>query len=279
MNLNFKSTKIPIYDIENSAGISYPRRTGTRDSNTHYKATKNKVIFRVKKEDIFIRFLETGEKELNEKYYLYIEYLKEIILKEEVESFKGFEKADIWAGKYLNNFEYLNKLIWDIKEKRQFKMLEEEKVDTLEKAKNIKFPCFSKYSGEYIYNVMQTDLEHCIAYYVGNLSNREFDFSNIGVSQLKYNQSPERTRSYNCIKYLLNEFYPHISRNLLAYFKYINIDDAKRITFKNGKYKDKTVYYVFKENRSYIEWFLQNTKKTIYNIRLITAITLIREQE
>ncbi|CZS03852.1 hypothetical protein CDFC105_81599 [Clostridioides difficile] len=36
MNLNFKSTKIPIYDIENSAGISYPRRTGTRDSNTHY---------------------------------------------------------------------------------------------------------------------------------------------------------------------------------------------------------------------------------------------------
>ncbi|HEK4562043.1 TPA: hypothetical protein SOK41_002149 [Clostridioides difficile] len=280
MNLNFKPTKIPIFNIENSAGANYPLRTGTRDSNTHYKATKNKVIFRIKKEDIFVKFLNNGGKELNEKYYLYIEYLKETILKEEVESFeKGFEKANIWADKYLNDFEYLNKLIWDIKEKRQFKMLEEEKVDTLEKAKTVKFPYFSKYAGEYIYDVMQTDLEHCIAYYAGNLNNREFDFLNIGVSQLNYNQSPERTKSYNCIKYLLNEFYPCIAQNLLAYFKDINIDDAKRITFKSGKYKDKTVYYVFKENQSYIEWFLQNTKKTIYNIRLITAITLIREQE
>lgn len=280
MELNFKPTKIPEYEKLDSAGVNYHNRVGTRDSSTHYKVTKNKVTFRVKKEDVFVKFLDNGQKELNENYYLYIEYLKEIILKEEVESFEvGFEKAEIWAEKYLNDFEYLNRLIWNIREKRYSKMLEEKKVDTLDKAKTVKFPSYSKYAGKYIYDVMQTDLEHCIAYYTGNLDSSEFNFSNIGVNQLNYNITLERTKSYNCIKYLLDKFYPHISKNLLSYFKDINIDDAKKITFRNGKYKDKTVYYVYKENQNYIEWYLQNTKKTIYNIRLITAITLIREQK
>ncbi|EGT4117179.1 hypothetical protein [Clostridioides difficile] len=280
MKLDFKPTKVPEFEIQDAAGINYLNRIGTKNSDTHYKITKNRVTFRVKKEDIFVKFLDNGKKELNEKYYLYIEYLKETILKEEVESFEiGFEKANIWADKHLSDFEYLNSLIWDIKEKRQSKILEEENVDTLEKAKTVKFPCFSKYSGEYIYDVMQTDLEHCVAYYAGNLNSKEFNFSSVGVNQLNYNPSSERTKSYNCIKYLLDTFYPHISKNLLAYFKDISLDDAKKIIFTSGKYKGKTAYDVYKENRSYLEWYLQNTKKTIYNIRMITAINLIKECE
>ena len=280
MKLNFKPTKVPIYEIDDYAGINYPSKIGTRDSDVHYKATKNKVTFRVRKENMKAEFLDSGEVIIHEEYYLYIEYLKKIILRERVKSFNdGFNKANIWADKYLNDKEYLIELVSDIKRERCNKILEDEKVDTLDKAKTIKFPMFSKYSDKYIYDVMQKDLEHCIAYYAGNLNSKDFDFSSIDVAPLNYKESSERTKSYNCIKYLLDEFHPHISKDLLGYFKDINLSEAKEMTFSGGKYNNRKIDDIYKEDPSYIAWYLDNTKKTIYNIRLIKAIRLIIEDD
>ena len=280
MKLNFKPTKIPEYEITESAGIYYPYRTGTRNSTVHYKVTKNRVAFRVRKENISTEILNDGDKRIHEEYYLYIEYLKEIILRERVKSFEdGFNKAGIWADKYLNDKDYLRERISDIKKERYNKILEDERVDTLDKAKTIKFPMFSKYSDKYIYDVMQKDLEHCIAYYAGNLNSKDFDFSSIDVAPLNYKESSERTKSYNCIKYLLDEFHPHISKNLLGYFKDVNLSEAKEMTFSGGKYNNRKIDDIYKEDPSYIAWYLDNTKKTIYNIRLIKAIRLIIEDD
>ena len=280
MKLNFKPTKVPEYEIRDFAGVNYSHRAGMRNSRAYYEVTKNKLTFRVRKENISIEFLDNDEGILHEDYYLYIEYLKEIILREKVKSFEdGFNKASIWADKYLYDSDYLIGLVSDIKEKRYNKILEDEKVDTLDKAKTIKFPAFSKYSDKYIYDIMQTDLEHCIAYYVGNLNSKDFDFSSIDVAPLNYKESSERTKSYNCIKYLLDEFHPHISKDLLGYFKDINLSEAKEMTFSGGKYNNRKIDDIYKEDPSYIAWYLDNTKKTIYNVRLIKAIRLIIEDD
>lgn len=277
MNLNFKPTKIPIYETRDAAGINYPYRVGTTNNLNHYKAIKNKVTFRVKKESCIVLF-DNGRKEINSEYFLQIEYCKEILLKEEVKSFKeGFDKANIWADKYLNNSEYLNNCVKEIDIQRHLKTLEEEKVDNMDKAKSIKFPYFSKYSEKNIYEIMQTDLEHCIAYYAGNLSSNNFDFQSLGVSPLNYSSSMERKQSYNCIKYLLDVLHPDISKNLLSYFKDINLEDTKTITLKSGKYEGKNVFDVYEENPGYINWYLQSTSKTIYNIRTIKAMTLLKD--
>lgn len=280
MELNFKPTKVPEYEIRDLAGINYPCRTGTRNSTAHYKVTKNKVTFRARKENISMEILDDGEAILHEDYYLYIEYLKEIILREKVKSFDdGFNKANVWADKYLYDSDYLNKLVSDIKEERYNKILEDEKVDTLDKAKTIKFPTFSKYSDKYIYDMMQKDLEHCVAYYAGNLNSKEFDFSSIDVYPLNYKESSERTKSYNCIKYLLDEFHPRIAKDLLGYFKDVTLSEAKEMTFSGGKYNNRRIDDIYKEDPSYIAWYLDNTKKTIYNVRLMRAIRLIIEDD
>lgn len=280
MELNFKPAKVPEYEINDFAGINYPRRTGTRNSTVHYKATKNGVTFRVRKENISVEILDNGRGIIHEDHFLYIEYLKEVILREQVKSFDdGFNKAGIWADKYLNDTDYLRGLVLAIEEERNNKILEDEKVDTLDKAKTIKFPTFSKYSDKYIYDIMQKDLEHCIAYYAGNLNSKDFDFSSIDVAPLNYKESSERTKSYNCIKYLLDEFHPHISKNLLGYFKDVNLSEAKEMTFSGGKYNNRKIDDIYKEDPSYIAWYLDNTKKTIYNIRLIKAIRLIIEDD
>lgn len=268
MQLNFKPTKVPIYEIEDAAGIRYPHRVGTRDSRDHCKVTKKGVTFRVKR----------GVKEGREIYYLDIEYLKECIFEDQAESFEdGFKKAEIWADSYLNDREYLNKLVFDIREERRIQQLNEERVDTMEKARTIKIPYYSKYQGEYIYDIMQTDLDYCVAYYVGNLSFTEFDFSELQVSPLWYETSSERTTAYNCIKYLLNELHPNIAKDLLGYFKNMTLEEAKEITLKSGKYKDKKLETIYAENSGYIDWYLGNVEKTIYNIRLLTAMDLIKK--
>lgn len=278
MKLNFKPTKIPEYEILDAAGINYPNRIGTKDSSTHYKATKNKVTFRVKKNEYF-KLVDNKTTITNEDYFLYIEYKKEILLKEEVKSFEdGFQKANNWATKHLNDEDYLNTLLWDIITERNSNRLKDEEVTTMEKAKSIKFPCFSKYSGKYIYDIMKTDLEHCIAYYVGNLSSNDFNFSSIGVNQLNYNLSTERNKSYNCIKFLLDTLHSNIANNLVSYFKDISIEDTKNIFFSSGKYEGKTIFDVYKENPNYIEWYLQNTNKNIYNVRIFNAISLLKEE-
>lgn len=278
MILNFKPTKVPKYEIVDSAGIRYPYRVGTTDSDTHYKVTKNKVTFRVKKE-VYIKQTNDEKVIFDADYFLYIEYQKEIIVKEEVNSFEdGFLKANEWANNHLNDIQYLNSLVWEIREKKHYQVIEDEKVDTMQKAKSIKFPYFSKYSDKYIYDIIETDLGHCIAYYAGNLSTNDFDFSSIGVSQLNYSPSTERTKSYNCIKYLLDTLYPNISNDLESYFKDISIEDASNMLFLSGKYKGETLLNVYKENPSYIDWYLQNTSKTIYNVRMLNAMSLIKEQ-
>lgn len=280
VKLNFQKAKVNLYKTEKDEnGVERTYITGESELDRVYVVIENEVEFRIIKQYLFGGFSESGEQLLIDDYSFYIKYEKETIFSKKVESFEdGFEVANEWARKHLYDSQYLSEMVRKAKEIKYLKRLEDEKVDNMSKAKSMKFPACSKYEGKNIYYTMQGDLDHCVAYYVGNLNEDEFDFKALGVKKLNYRPSSKRTASYNCIKYLLQTQYPYIYNDLLGFFTNVKIGDIHNRRFPNGKYKGKTIYNVNLIDPSYVRWYYNNMEKTIYNVRLMNTIALLLKQ-
>ena len=272
MQLNFKPTKVPVYEKGDSAGIPDWWRVGTKDSEDHYKARKDSIIFRVKREYY-------GGKN---RHTLYIEHLKINVVKEPVASFEdGFDKANEWAEKHLKDEESLEKFLRDNARKAKEQRLKEGAIKTLEEAKTIKFPYYpghsKKYEDELIYEVMQKDLNYCVSYYAQNTDDyREFIYMNV-LYPKPIDYSSTTLKICNAIKCLLDNLHPAIAKDVEGYFKKISLDEAKSVVFTSGKYRGETLEEVYTKNPGYIEWYLGNVDTTIHNLRLINAMRLLRK--
>lgn len=238
-----------------------------------YSVIENEVEFRVYSTNISKGTSNDGREIVGTGYRLNIKYQGKYLVSETVRSFEeGFNIANMWATRYLYKPQCLKDLVRESKENIYVKHLECERVDDMKSAKSIKFPSHSKYSGKNIYECMCKDLEHCVVYYVGNLSEEEFDFNALGVSKLNYKESSQRAISYNCIEFLLKNLWPQIYGDLLGYFTDLNENDMDTTRFPNGKYKHETLDKVNDIDSGYVQWYYHNATRNIYNIRLINAI-------
>lgn len=242
----------------------------------YYTVTENGVEFKVYSTYVSKTCVDDSEDDICIGYRLNIVYKGVYLMSLTVSCFEeGFELANMWATRYLYKPQCLEDLIREDKEHIYIKHEECEIVDDMKTAKSIVFPPNCKYSGYNIYDRMCKDLEHCVIYYVGNLSEEDFEFDELGVSKLNYRESSQRVISYNCIEFLLKNLWPQVYGDLLGYFIDVNEDDMDTTRFPNEKYKHKTLDEVYDIDLGYVRWYYNNAERNIYNIRLINIMDAV----